>query len=118
MRRVVIESPYAGATPEAIAENVKYARACVRDSLMRGEAPIASHLLHTQDGILRDGVPEERRLGINAGHEWIPVADLVAIYTDCGMSAGMKAGLQMALNNRVRCEYRSLVKRQSVAPNS
>ena len=27
---------------------MEYARACLRDSLLRGEAPIASHLLYTQ----------------------------------------------------------------------
>ena len=42
MRRVILESPYAG----NVEENVAYARAAVRDSLLRGEAPIASHLLY------------------------------------------------------------------------
>ena len=42
MRLVIIESPYAG----DIEANVVSARACVRDSLSRGEAPIASHLLY------------------------------------------------------------------------
>ncbi len=59
MRRVIIESPYAG----DVETNVRYARACVRDSLLHGEAPIASHLLYTQEGVLRDEVPEERRWG-------------------------------------------------------
>ena len=47
MRLVILESPYAG----DVAANVKYARRCVRDSLSRGEAPIASHLLYTQPGM-------------------------------------------------------------------
>ena len=41
MRLVIVESPYAG----DVEANEEYARQCVRDSLMRGEAPIASHLL-------------------------------------------------------------------------
>ena len=57
MRLVIIESPYAG----DIEKNVEYARACVRDSLSRGEAPIASHLLYTQPGILKDEIPSERQ---------------------------------------------------------
>ena len=57
MRRVMLESrPYNGDTDR----NVRYARACVRDSLLRGEAPIASHLLYTQPGVLRDNVAGER----------------------------------------------------------
>ena len=43
---MILESPYAG----RVEENVAYARAAVRDSLLRGEAPIASHLLYTSRG--------------------------------------------------------------------
>ena len=50
MRLVIFESPYAG----DVEANTEYARRCVRDSLMRGEAPIASHLLYTQPGILHE----------------------------------------------------------------
>jgi hypothetical protein len=34
---------------------------------MRAEAPIASHLLYTQVGILREEVKDEREHGISAG---------------------------------------------------
>ncbi|MBF4549699.1 hypothetical protein [Pseudoclavibacter sp. VKM Ac-2888] len=101
-RLVVVESPFAG----DVAANIDYARAAVRDSLMRGEAPIASHLLHTQRGILRDDVPEERSLGIAAGHAWIPASSLVAVYLDRGMSSGMRAGIQAALDAGVELDYR------------
>lgn len=52
MKRVILESPYAG----DVERNLTYARECVRDSLSRGEAPIASHLLYTQEGILKDEI--------------------------------------------------------------
>lgn len=104
MRRVIVESPYAG----EIEENVRYARACVRDCLMRGEAPIASHLLHTQDGILRDGVAEERALGIAAGLAWARVADAMVVYTDRGRSKGMMAAVSHAEEVGLRVEYRRL----------
>lgn len=108
MKRVVIESPYSGPTPEAIARNVEYARACVRDSLLRGEAPIASHLLHTQPGILSDQTPSERAMGIEAGLTWTRVADLVAVYADLGISRGMMEGVKRATRDEVRVEYRRL----------
>lgn len=95
MRRVVIESPFAG-DPDARERHVHYARQCVRHSLSLGEAPIASHLLHTQPGILRDGVPEERRQGIAAGHAWIKVTDAVALYVDHRISKGMAEGARHA----------------------
>lgn len=85
MRRVVIESPYAG----DITRNVYYARLCILDSLRRGEAPIASHLLYTQPGILDDDNPEERQWGIDAGLAWVGVADAQVFYLDLGASHGM-----------------------------
>jgi hypothetical protein len=108
MRLIVIESPFRGATPEEQDRNVRYARAAVRDSLLRGEAPIASHLLHTQEGILRDGVPQERALGMAAGHAWIEAADQVAVYADLGESPGMKLGIDEALRLGVPVERRTI----------
>jgi len=88
--RVVIESPYAG----DVERNVAYARACLLDSLKLGEAPIASHLLYTQ--VLDDNKLDERVLGICAGFAWNAKADLVAVYTDLGISSGMKLGIELA----------------------
>lgn len=47
-RRVVLESPYAGKDKEEVERNTRYARACVRDCIIHGDAPFASHLLYTQ----------------------------------------------------------------------
>ena len=96
MIRVLIESPYAGDTAEAIAKNVEYARRCVKDCLKRGEAAYASHLFYTQPGILDDKIPEERKLGINAGLLWGEAAEKTAVYTDLGMTDGMKYGIDRA----------------------
>ncbi len=61
MRRAIIESPFAG----DVERNVRYARAAMRDCLMRRETPYASHLLYTQEGVLDDankrGCPVEYR---------------------------------------------------------
>jgi hypothetical protein len=104
MRLVIIESPYAG----NISPNVEYARACVRDSLLRGEAPIASHLLYTQPGILRDEIPGERQHGIDAGLAWRRVADATVVYTDLGISKGMQYGIETASASGLKVEYRKL----------
>lgn len=103
-RLVILESPYAGDT-EA---NVEYARRCVRDSLLRGEAPIASHLLYTQPGILDDSIDAERRLGIEAGLAWRHAAAASVVYTDRGISRGMELGIQAATLAGITVEYRSL----------
>ncbi len=85
LKLVIIESPYAG----DIETHTGYARACLRDSLNRGEAPIASHILYTQEGVLQDHIDEERQWGIAAGLAWRKVAELAAFYTDHGWSDGM-----------------------------
>jgi hypothetical protein len=83
LKLVILESPYAG----DVERNIEYAKRCLCDSLNRGEAPIASHLLYTQ--VLSDDVEEERNLGINAGLAWSLVADYHVFYIDYGMSRGM-----------------------------
>ena len=103
MIRVILESPFAG----DIERNIEYAKECVRDSLSRGEAPIASHLLYTQ-GILNDDVPEERTWGINAGLAWKEVAQKHVFYVDYGMSEGMKYGKQYATDNNIPVEVRKI----------
>lgn len=100
----IIESPFAG----DIAANIAYAREAVSDSVRRNEAPIASHLLFTQEGILNDESPGERRLGIEAGHAWYRAARLCAVYVDQGISSGMIAGIREAKAQDVFIEYRSL----------
>lgn len=100
--RVLVESPYAG----DVAENLRYLRACLKDSLDRGEAPFASHLFYTQ--ILDDTVPEERDLGMRAGFAWGECADFVAVYQDRGLSPGMLEGLKAHARSGVRVDFRTL----------
>jgi hypothetical protein len=108
MQLVIIESPFAGKTHEETTENIEYARACVRDSLLRGEAPIASHLLYTQPGILDDNVPEERQHGIDAGLAWRHVSDGTVVYTDLGISRGMLYGIDAAQDAGKPVLYRKI----------
>ena len=104
MKRVVIESPYAG----NVARNTRYARAAMADCLRRGEAPLASHLLYTQEGILDDLISEERALGIEAGLIWGLLAEVTVVYTDLGMSRGMEFGIERAKAEGRPVEYRTL----------
>jgi hypothetical protein len=118
MKRVVIESPYAGKStlpwPLSIIgrwldrrENERYLEACQRDAFIRyGEAPFASHGLYP--GALDDDVPAERNLGINAGFVWGDLASHRAVYTDRGMSFGMKLGIERAKMIGQRVEMRTV----------
>jgi len=103
MKRVILESPYAG----NIERNVKYARACLKDSLLRNEAPIASHLLYTQ--VFDDSISSERMIGINAGLAWKEVAEKHVFYIDYGYSEGMKYAKRYATENNIEIEERKIL---------
>ena len=111
MKRVIVESPYAG----DIERNIRYARLCMRDCLLRGEAPFASHLLYTQESVLDDTIPEERKLGIFAGFAWGSVAETVVVYMDYGISNGMLEGILKARADGRPIEYRQLFETESAA---
>jgi len=104
MRKIQLETPFAG----DVEKNIKYARACLRHSLLKGEAPFASHLLYTQDGVLDDDIPEERRVGIEAGLVCGRDADTTVVYTDLGISDGMKQGIERAEKEGRPVVYRQL----------
>ena len=106
---IILESPFAG----DIEKNLKYARKCMRDCFMRGELPFASHLLYTQDGILNDDLPKERMLGIDAGLCWGKFANKTVVYTDLGITNGMKIGIEKAKEDGREVEMRKLVKQEN-----
>lgn len=111
MRRVIIESPYAGECPgdqACVERNLRYLRACMHDCFLRGEAPFASHGLYTQPGVLNDNSPDERKLGIEAGFVWREYADATIVYTDFGITRGMQYGIDHANKGGRPIEYRSL----------
>src|SRR6516164_7757228 len=106
MRRVVVESPYKGNLLQRWL-NRRYARRCLRDCLDRGEAPFASHLLYTQPGVLDDAHPAERVIGIAAGLAWGAMAAATVVYTDRGISPGMRQGIEHAKRCQRWIEYRT-----------
>lgn len=108
--RVIIESPYAG----DVARNTRYARACMLDSIRRGEAPYCSHLLYTQ--VLNDLDRLERRLGIEAGLLWGQAAHKTVVYIDFGISDGMWHGIRRADEEGREIEFRILPHWETLVP--
>lgn len=117
---VFIESPYMGRNPEETLRNIRYARACKRDCLLRGEVPFASHTSYTQPGVLDDNDPEERLMGMRAGWEMLELFALVNSlshsempcvdrqYIDLGLSNGMRQGGERAKELGLPVEQKSL----------
>ena len=109
MKLVIIESPYAAITETILKRNIRYLQAAMHDCLVNHhESPYASHGLYTQPGVLRDEDPEERRCGMLAGFAWRKVAEMTVVYTDLGISPGMKAGISHAEKHGVHVVYRTL----------
>lgn len=116
MTLVVVESPYQAwredLSPsnyqEAVNTNLSYLRAALKDCFQRGEAPFASHGLYTQPGVLDDTVRVERQLGIEAGLRWGKLADKSVVYVDRGISVGMRAGIERAIEEGRPVEFRVL----------
>jgi len=101
----VLETPFAG----DVGGNLKFARECMHDMLIRGEAPYASHLLYTQPNVLDDNVPEERELGIYAGFSWKHLPEVHTVfYLDKGMSNGMQLAKDYCIENGMSFEERYL----------
>lgn len=104
MRRVVMESPYAGKTQAEVDRNVAYARECLVDCLRKNESPLAGHLLYTQ--VLEEGT--DRKLGLAAHLAWIECADDLIVYTDLGISPGMQEAIVLAQEHKAQIEFRKL----------
>lgn len=106
MKRVILESPYAG----NVKRHVEYARVAMRDCLFRKESPYASHMLLAATGVLDDKIPEERELGLSAGWAWMRCLDVkdVVVYADLGVSSGMQRGIDNAKSWGRNVEVRKL----------
>lgn len=103
--RVLLVSPFTGARRR----NTEYALRCLHDSLERGEAPFAPHLLYQR--VLDDEEPGQRDLGMAAGAAWLEVAEKVVAYIDHGVSDGMRREIAAATAAGIPVEMRSLAVR-------
>ena len=108
MKKILLETPYAGRPPTTSCPwwvsaplawwdhtlNVLYARAAMGLLLREGHAPFASHLLYTQ--VLDDKDPAEREQGILAGLALGDACDETHVFIDRGISRGMRQGVARA----------------------
>lgn len=99
---VYLVSPWRGET----IKNLKYAKLCMRDSILRGESPMASHMLYTQ--CLDDSLAHERELGFILGKAWLDMAHKCIVYVDLGISDGMAQDIETAKQLFIPIEYRRI----------
>lgn len=108
-RLVIVESPYKATAERSIAQHKAYLLHALADCYRLGEAPFASHHLTTE--VLDDDTPYERALGIRAGLAWGHHAAAIAIYSDLGVSDGMKQAIAYYKEIGKPIEWRSLPSR-------
>lgn len=124
MRRVYVESPFAGRpgangydrwsssmgemrnAGEDARQNLAYAKALCRFLALRGDAPFASHLFATQ--YLDDTNPHERKVGIETCLTWGVCAQATVVGVDRGFTPGMAVGLERARAEGRPVEWLSL----------
>lgn len=103
MRLVAILSPFSGNERR----NKAYAQRALLDSIRRGEAPFASHLLYPQ--VLSER-PKDRASGMACGQAWLAVVDAAVVYGDLGMSSGMLDEIAVAREAGIEVEIRMIGK--------
>lgn len=112
MRLVLVESPFAGRGDDIgwsgmdADMNKQYALDLCAYLVRRGDAPYASHLFFTQ--FLDDKLPDQRKLGIEAGLAWGSRAELTVVGVDRGLSTGMRYGIERARMEGRPVEWLSL----------
>lgn len=99
---VTILTPYAG----DIELHKMYTMLCCKDSIARGEAPFASHLIYPI--LLEVYSIQARQQRIACGFSWLAKSDIVAIYTDLGLSIGMLQSKAHAKKLNIKTEDRSI----------
>ena len=93
MAFAIVESPYAALGHKKAYE---YVEECYKFLLGKGHTPFASHYNYTV--VLNDMVEEDRQLGMGAGHNLIRSrkADFIVVFTDYGISSGMRLAIDLA----------------------
>lgn len=103
---VIVESPFRASEYFTEEQHRLYLLHAIADCYRRGEAPFASH--HLGPEVLDDDSAYERALGIHCGFAWGAHADLIAVYSDIGVSPGMKAAIAHYKAAGKPIEWRSL----------
>jgi hypothetical protein len=92
--KVMLESPFANSNIASNKEHIIYAKRCMLHSILQGEAPFAGHLLYTR--MLDDSNVEQRNVGFDCNESWMICASTIVVYTDYGISRGMKQAMRLA----------------------
>lgn len=106
VKLVIVESPYRATEHYTEEQHRLYLEHCLAFCVSLGEAPFASH--HLLPLVLDDSDKMEREFGIRCGLAWGQHADLVAVFSDLGVSPGMADAIEHYNKIGKRIEWRKL----------
>lgn len=98
--KIFICSRYTATNELAFARNTRVAKDLFGLALHWGYAPFAPHLIYPT--FLDDSLPAQRQAGMDAGREWLHVADIVWMHVSHGISNGMSQENRDIMNLRKR----------------
>ncbi len=103
-RLVVIECPWDPANATGLRHQERYAEFCVLDSIRLGEAPYLGYQVLNK--ILNNRMTYDHDPAFFCHVNWIPVADILAVYIDHGITPSMQMSINVAKRHTTRIEYR------------
>lgn len=107
-KATIILSPFMAEDPSKANAMARYAKRCVQDSILKMEAPVASHYFYYE--VLNSNLSIDRDIGLQSQLAWIPHADLVVAYIDMGVTQAMDLALGVAKLANKKIEFRKIGK--------
>lgn len=105
-KAAVLITPFMAEDYSRAAAVKRYGDRCVKDSIGRGEAPIASHLFYYD--VLNVRNPIERDIGLLSQLTWIGKCDIVVVYVDFGITKAMEVAINTAQLRSRKIEFRTI----------
>lgn len=105
-KAVLIVSPFVQEDPANASKMMRYAERATRDSLLKNEAPLATHVFYPS--VISTKNPIERDTGLQSQLSWVKGCDVVAAYIDFGITPAMQVVLNQAILKSKRIEYRTI----------
>jgi hypothetical protein len=107
-RRVVVLCPYRTSAASQHFNDEIYYRACLRDSIEAGEAPLAAPILYLASGVLSTETLSNIDLSSEIAQSWYLTADACIVYTDHDLTLEMESIISKLQKENITIEYRKL----------
>lgn len=99
---VILESPFRGDSKT----NTEYVKLAIKDSVERGESPIAFHLLYSDVYDINN--PQHNIIVKKLKEAWEAISKKTVVYTDEGVSDGMLDGIASSAARGKEIEFRKI----------